>query len=87
MKIKTDNGFECEINEDNLDDADLFEKMVAMQKGEMVHAVDVVNGMLGPDGWKNLKTFVKERTGRASLSGVMEEFYAVMKKAPESKKN
>lgn len=86
MKITTENGFECTINEDSLQDPVLFRDMVKLQKGDVARLVDVVEGILGETGWDDLIAFAEKKNGKAKVPDMVEEFYAAMKMAGESKK-
>lgn len=87
MQIITENGFECTLDEEMLDDPDLFVNLISIQKGDPSSLPDVVESLLGSDGWNSLKEFSKNEKGRASLTRMTQEFMAVLKEASGSKKN
>lgn len=86
MKVTTENGFKCEINEDNLQDPVLFRKLVKLQKGDYAEVIDVVEGIIGPTGWDDLAAFTEKKNGKAKVPDMMNEFYSAMKMAGENKK-
>lgn len=86
MKVTTENGFTCEIIEDNLQDPVIFKKLINLQKGRMEEIVDVIEGLFGPTGWDDLIKFTEKKNGKAKVPDMMEEFYAALKKAGENKK-
>lgn len=87
MKIVTENGFECALDEDMLDDPDIFDDLVKIQRGDMSYLRDVVDGLLGSTGWDDLKEFSRNEKGKASLTRMTQEFMAVLKEANGAKKN
>ena len=48
VKVKLDNGFECEIDEGCVDDMLLLEKIRAAEKGDGLAIFDVIDQILGP---------------------------------------
>lgn len=87
MKIVTENGFECTLDEEMLDDPDMFDCLVKIQRGDPSYLRDVVDGLLGNTGWDDLKEFSRNEKGKASMTRMTQEFMAVLKEANGAKKN
>lgn len=87
MQIVTENGFECTLEEEMLDDPDLFVNLISIQKGDPSSLPDVVEALIGSNGWNDLKEFSRNEKGKASLTRMTQEFMAILKEASTAKKN
>lgn len=78
MKITTKTGFTCEIDEDIRDDAELFEALIAMEKGEHSAYTDASQRLLGKTNKARLYEHCRGDNGRVSLVRVMEEIREII---------
>ncbi|MBQ6035776.1 MAG: hypothetical protein IJL43_00555 [Lachnospiraceae bacterium] len=89
MKIKTSDGFVCEVNEEALGDWELVEKLIEVDKGNPAVLPDVMKDMFGEDGYQAAKEHVRTEKGRvptAKLSALFFEILGKAKEASEDKK-
>lgn len=82
--VKTNSGFEVDIDEEKLDDYRLFEALREAQVNP-VGIVDVVNYTLG-DHKQELVDFLVDTTGKASLADMNTVIMDIFSKLKESKK-
>lgn len=90
MKIKTESGFECSVNEKKAKDW-RFIKYLAMcdskDESEMLRGITLaVPFLLGADGEQKLISHV-EKDGVASAEDIMKEFKDILAAVGESAKN
>ncbi|MCR4711475.1 MAG: hypothetical protein K5707_04175 [Clostridia bacterium] len=71
---KTESGFEFELDEAVLDDMELLENLIALDKGEWQVLPAIVQGILGAEQKQKLYDYCRdEKTGRVSLRKVTNE--------------
>ncbi len=85
-KIITSQGAEYEIDENALDDYELFEALCEMDKGNMTSLPSVFEALLGADGKKALVRKLKERDGKASVTAMVAELAEIMDALKSKKK-
>ena len=90
MKVELENGFKCEIDEDALQDWEIVEKLVEVEKGDPRPLPGVMKELLGEDGYTAAKDFVRTEKGRVPTQKITQLFFAILTKARgdiDSKKN
>lgn len=85
MEITTDKGFTCTINEDALGDWEITEKLIDVQKGEINYLPEVLSDLIGEDGYKAAKDFVRNDKGRVPTEELMALFSEILTAASKSK--
>ena len=85
-KIITSSGFECEIDEDALDDYELFDALTKVDKGQEDKVTDAVDRLLGKDIKSRLIDYVRKENGRASIEAVIKEFGEIIAGLQSAKK-
>ena len=83
--IKTTSGFECDIDEDTLDDIELIEDLVEIDSGNATLVPRVI-GRLLPDDKKKLYDHVRTDKGRVPIGAVGEELAEIIKGLNSKKK-
>lgn len=74
---KTDTGFAFEVDDNVLDDYELLEALVMVDRGDFRYIVDAVNRLLGEEGKKKLLDHVRNKNGRVSSKAVSTEFMSI----------
>ena len=82
---KTLSGFEFEIEEDVLDDYDLLQALVRVDKGEVSGIFDIVRSLLGKAQEERLKDHVRKPSGRVSAKGMTAAVGEIFKACNEIK--
>lgn len=84
-KGKTSTGFEYAIPMEKVDDWDMFNKLVLIDKGDYSVLPEVVEEIFEPKDLEALKKHVKEIHGRVSLTGMMAEIREILSGDEDSK--
>lgn len=79
-------GFAVTVDADALDDAELFETLVSIDKGQSVDIPAVLRALLGDDGKKALYEHLRGENGRVKISRVAEVLAEIFE-GIKSKKN
>ena len=85
IKVKTESGFECEINENVLDDAEILDVFVELEDGNPVHITTAVKKILRDD-YKRLYDHIRTGDDRVPLTALAAEMAEIVSKASEIKK-
>ena len=85
MKVEYQ-GKEYNVDDEALDDIDIFEEIVVVQGGNLTPMKHVIESILGEDGYRQLKDSLRDGKGHARTSEVMQGFNAIMAAAGENKK-
>lgn len=85
-KIITSSGFECEIDEDALDDYELLDALTKVDKGQNDRITDAVDLLLGDEIKQRLIDHVRKENGRASVEAVVKEFGEILTGLESAKK-
>lgn len=85
IKVKTESGFECEINENVLDDAEILDVFVELDDGNPVHITTAVKKILRDD-YKRLYDHIRTDDDRVPLTALAAEMAEIVNKASEIKK-
>lgn len=74
------------VDDEALDDIDVFEDLVQIQSGDVSPMKRVIEAIIGEDGYKMLKDSLRNEKGRAKTTEVLQGFNAIMVAAGEDKK-
>lgn len=86
MKITTASGFECEIEDEALNDMELLEALIGLDQGESNKMPFVLNRLLG-ENKKAMYDHVRTETGRVPVDKVSAELAEIFKVlSPDQKK-
>lgn len=83
MKIKTSDGFTCTVDEEALGDWETVEKLIAVDKGNPALFQEVVEDLLGVDGYQAAKEHVRTEKGRVPTAKLTALFFEILGKAKE----
>lgn len=84
-RIETASGFVCEVDESRLDDMELLENIVALDKGDVLVLPDTLTRLLGAEGKKALYDHVR-KDGRVPMEAVSTELEEIFRGLKEGKK-
>lgn len=85
MKGVTSTGFLFEVADDVLDDYELLEVLVRVDKGSIQDITEMVHMMLGEDQEKRLKDHIRTLHGKISITHMMDEVEEILGASNESK--
>lgn len=86
IKGTTTTGFEFELEDEVLDDYELLEVLVEVDKGNYGLVTKMVDILLGESQKEALKNHIRKNTGRVSAKKMMEEISEIFQ-ASNSLKN
>ena len=77
---KLKNGFEYSIEEERLDDFEMFEKLCAIDtdQNNIGMVIDVFKELLGEDQYKALKEHMRNEKGRISTEGMIAALHELL---------
>lgn len=87
MEVTLENGFECKIKKEALDDWELIENLREVDKGNVSAMVDVVPQLLGNEQAKALKDYLRDKNGRVSIekmTGAVAEILGALNQGKKS---
>lgn len=88
MIMKTNSGFEYELDKDRIvDDWELVEDLVAADGGDTAAGVRAMKAILGEKTYKALKEHVRNENGKVSSVKLQAEFLEILNQAQEETKN
>lgn len=73
IKGKTESGFEFELDDDVLDDYEILDALVKIDRGETLLIVDIVDKILGVEQKEKLKKHIRAKSGRVSIKKMVSE--------------
>lgn len=76
--VRTETGFECQLDESTMDDMELFDAICELDAGKMTALPTVVDGVLG-EHKKALYDHCRGENGRASVTRVLAEVVDIIK--------
>lgn len=82
---KTESGFEFDVDESALDDAELLEDLVKIDRGDTYVIFDAIKKLLGEEGKERLYKHLRGTNGRVSLKAVLAEFTEIFNSLKEGK--
>ena len=74
----TESGFNFEIEEEAIDDYELFENLCAIDNGDISKIPIVADGYLGKEQLKRLKEHCRNENGRISTTKMIDEITQIM---------
>lgn len=80
------NGFECSVDENALDDWELFESICAVDKGDMTALPAIVEAFLGADQKAGLIAHIKAQKGKAGVSDIASAVAEIINNLKAAKK-
>lgn len=83
--IKTASGFACRIDEDAMNDMELLEELVAIDRGDVLVYSSVLSRLLGPGNKARLYDHVRVN-GRVPIDAVSREIGEIFGALKEGKK-
>lgn len=86
-KIKTEKGFECEIDTELLDDIEFMDMLLATQEGDTLMFVKLMKYLLGEEQYKKAKDFIRNENGRAKLTDMFTLFEEIFESIGKDAKN
>lgn len=87
---KTAKGFDFAVQEDVLDDMELLEGLISLDKGEMGLLTQTLEALLGKEQKKALYEFLRGENGRVKATDVMSavaEIFAALSEHNKAAKN
>jgi len=87
LKGKLEDGFEYEIEEEALDDMELLEWLVELDRGDGSHLTNVVDTILGKEQKKALYDHCRNENGRVPISKVADCIGEILTAAGNPTKN
>ena len=83
-KVKTSSGFECEINEKNLDDMRLLDLVAEVSNGNTTKLSEIINKVLG-DQKEKLYKHIEDEHGRVPVEKASGEITEIFQKITTGK--
>lgn len=85
IKGITKSGFSFEIDEDTLNDAELLEELISLDKGDATKYPEVVKMILGEDQKKALYDHIRNEKGRVPLDKLSNEIIEIFQTSKSGK--
>lgn len=87
MRIETESGFSCEINNEALNDWEVVEKLVDAQGGDYAAMIDVLRDIIGTEGYNAAKDHVRADNGRVPADKIQTLFFEILTAAGKVNKD
>lgn len=84
--ITTSTGFEIDMSTDVLDDMEVFELIVEVDKGDATKLPALLGILLTPEQKTELYEHCRTETGRVPISAVVKEFAEIMEGMRDAEK-
>lgn len=78
VEIVTSSGFSCRIDEDALDDAELIDALVKLDKEDYTVIPSVITMLLGEESKKRLYEHLRTERGRVPFTALQKEFAEIL---------
>lgn len=85
IKGVTNSGFAFELDDDVVDNYEMLDALVKVDRGETTYIVDVVDSLLGEEQKEKLMKHIRNEKGRVSASGMIKETFEIFEKCKEIK--
>lgn len=85
-EIITSTGFICDIDESRLDDMEMLEDVVALDKGNGLVLPGLIHKLLGEKGKQELYDHVRTAEGRVPMAACAAEISDIFNELKEAKK-
>lgn len=82
---KTKSGFEFKLEEDTLDDWELFEDLTAVEEGESTKIIGCAKRILGNEQYNRLKEFLRDENGKISTTAMSNAISEIFGSTEEGK--
>lgn len=86
MKGKTKSGFTFEVNDNALNDYELLEALVKIDRGDYTYLTDVVNRLLG-ENKKKFMDHIRDESGAVPVKKVAEAVGEIFQALNKKQKN
>lgn len=73
IEVKTQSGFECSIDENNMNDYEVVEALVDVEDGNPAAIVKVTRHLLSSEDQKRLKAHCKDESGKVPFDMMVKE--------------
>jgi len=85
MTITLKSGFECEIEEDALDDMELLDDLSEVDDGKIWRVKNILQRLIGKEKQKELYEILRDERGRVSVTSVSDAFMELMEAVKDGK--
>lgn len=85
-ELITSTGFICQVDENCLDDMEMLEQVVEVDKGNVLVIPDMLVKLLGAEGKQALYNHVRTADGRVPMTACAEEIASIFNELQESGK-
>lgn len=85
-KIKTNSGFEIEIDENRIDDMEFFEDITEIDQGNFMKLPSVIKRLFGEEGKARLYDHIRTEDGRVPVLALSDELTDVFQQLKSKKK-
>lgn len=85
VKVKSSTGFECTIDAAAMNDMELLDELVAMDRGEVTVIGSIIDRLLGRENKARLYDHVRV-DGRVPIDAISKEIAEIFKELSEGKK-
>lgn len=85
FKGKTSTGFEFLLSDDVMDDYELLEVLSSIDTGDYTLVPKMVEMLLGKEQKESLKDHLRNKNGKVSVKGMMEEVMEIFKESTPGK--
>lgn len=82
---KTQSGFEFAVPDDAMDDYELLETLVGIDKGDFTLITDMTNMLLGEEQKNKLKEHIRSDKGKVSVAAMLNEVMEIFKASSAGK--
>ena len=85
VSVKTKTGFECDIDEDRLDDWEVLDQISGMEDGDLLQAPRLLKKLLSKEDVRKLMDLHREESGRVPTEAIMDELLDIFGQVKEAK--
>lgn len=85
FKGETSTGFEFSLGDDVMDDYELLEVLSSIDTGDYTLVPKMVEMLLGKEQKESLKDHLRNKNGKVSVKGMMEEVMEIFKESTPGK--
>jgi len=85
LKGETNTGFEFSLGDDVMDDYELLEVLSSIDTGDYTLVPKMVEMLLGKEQKESLKDHLRNKNGKVSVKGMMEEVMEIFKESTPGK--
>lgn len=85
IKGKTQTGFTYSVDDDVMDDYDLLETLVGIDKGDYTLITKMTDMLLGAEQKDKLKEHIRAKNGKVSIKAMLDEVTEIFKASSSGK--